>query len=232
MATKRELEFQLERMRVAAGKAMIEATKALDERDAALARAEKAEGERDEARRWVTDLQSGMWINCVYCGHRYGPRDSTPVSMADVLKAHVETCPEHPMSKLRTEARRCREALEAVGEALRRCDAIRCQEACDLVDAALAPPTGRDGVPAPLLTASRRRGCAGCSRYRGGRLVARASATQLERDGTPAHARGQHMYQVGGGACARRCCRHRARRDEGGGEGALTAGLLDPRCSI
>ena len=50
---------------------------------------------------WVADLQSGMYVNCVYCGHRYGPGETTPVSMADALKAHVEACPEHPMSRLK-----------------------------------------------------------------------------------------------------------------------------------
>jgi hypothetical protein len=50
---------------------------------------------------WVSDLQSGMYVNCVYCGHRYGPGETTPVSIADVLKAHIEVCPEHPMSKMR-----------------------------------------------------------------------------------------------------------------------------------
>src|SRR6202035_247283 len=50
---------------------------------------------------WVADLQSGMYVNCVYCGHRYGPSETTPVSMADALKAHIEVCPEHPMSVLR-----------------------------------------------------------------------------------------------------------------------------------
>ena len=50
---------------------------------------------------WVYDLQSGMYVNCVYCGHRYGPGETTPVSMADALKAHIEQCQEHPMSALR-----------------------------------------------------------------------------------------------------------------------------------
>ena len=51
---------------------------------------------------WVADLMSGCQVNCVYCGHRYGPDDgTTPVSMADVLKQHVMTCPEHPMNELR-----------------------------------------------------------------------------------------------------------------------------------
>lgn len=59
--------------------------------------------------RWVADLQSGMYINCVYCGHRYGPSESTPASltstlavgqptMADALREHIATCPEHPMA--------------------------------------------------------------------------------------------------------------------------------------
>lgn len=60
---------------------------------------------------WVNDLQSGMFINCVYCGHRYGPKDEVPASMADVLKAHVEQCPKHPMSALKEENVRLREAL-------------------------------------------------------------------------------------------------------------------------
>lgn len=55
-----------------------------------------------ELEAWVLDLQSGMYVNCIYCGHRYGPSETTPVSLADVLKAHVEKCPKHPMSQMRT----------------------------------------------------------------------------------------------------------------------------------
>ena len=73
------------------------------ERDNEQKRAEQAEAERDEARAWVKDLHSGMYINCVYCGHRYGPKEDTPSSMADVLKAHVEQCPQHPMSALKAQ---------------------------------------------------------------------------------------------------------------------------------
>jgi hypothetical protein len=54
-------------------------------------------------KQWIDDLQSGMYINCVYCGHRYGPDDEVPCSMADALKEHIEKCPEHPMSKLKKE---------------------------------------------------------------------------------------------------------------------------------
>lgn len=64
---------------------------------------------------WVDDLQSGMYVNCVYCGHRYGPTETTPVSMADALKEHIEHCPEHPASKLRAELERVkRERNEAI----------------------------------------------------------------------------------------------------------------------
>ena len=56
--------------------------------------------ENERLRQWIADLQSGMYINCIYCGHRYGPKENTPVSMADILKQHIEKCPEHPMSKL------------------------------------------------------------------------------------------------------------------------------------
>lgn len=58
---------------------------------------------------WVSDLQSGLYINCVYCGHNYGPKEDTPAVMADVLKEHIEKCPSHPLS----EAKKRIEELEA-----------------------------------------------------------------------------------------------------------------------
>lgn len=69
----------------------------------------RAENERLES--WVSDLQSGMYVNCVYCGHRYGPGETTPVSMADALKAHVEQCPKHPMSALKAEVERLHQSV-------------------------------------------------------------------------------------------------------------------------
>ena len=69
---------------------------------------EAYEAEVEKLRVWVDDLHSGMYINCVYCGHRYGPKDEVPAIMADVLKEHVERCSEHPMSKLKTEVVRLR----------------------------------------------------------------------------------------------------------------------------
>ncbi len=59
--------------------------------------------ENERLKKWIDDLQSGMHVNCVYCGHRYCPNSHTPVSAADILKQHVENCPEHPMSKLKKE---------------------------------------------------------------------------------------------------------------------------------
>ena len=66
--------------------------------------AESAASEIGRLRAWVNDLQSGMFINCVYCGHRYGPEDEVPATMADALKEHIEQCPEHPMSKLKAKS--------------------------------------------------------------------------------------------------------------------------------
>ncbi len=70
------------------------------------------QADNQRLQQWVNDLQSGMYINCVYCGHRYGPRSNTPVSMADVLKAHVEKCPKHPMSALKVENERLKAELD------------------------------------------------------------------------------------------------------------------------
>ena len=73
---------------------------------------EEVSGLREEIKRlqqWVSDLQSGMYVNCVYCGHRYGPADEAPVCMADVLKEHIEHCPKHPMSMLKAELEGYRE---------------------------------------------------------------------------------------------------------------------------
>jgi len=64
---------------------------------------EKRDKALEQYRRWTNDLQSGMYVNCVYCGHQYGPRKDTPVAMADVLRKHIEQCPEHPLSAAKAE---------------------------------------------------------------------------------------------------------------------------------
>lgn len=94
----------------------------LDDRDTIL-HAQEACKEMERLRRWVNDLQAGCYINCVYCGHRYGPDSEVPASMADVLKAHIEVCPAHPLSaatktiaRLRAERDGLRDGLQkAVG---------------------------------------------------------------------------------------------------------------------
>ena len=68
----------------------------------------------DRLKKWVDDLQSGVYVNCVYCGHRYGPKETTPVSMADALTEHIETCPEHPMAKLKQDLERYRTAVNTI----------------------------------------------------------------------------------------------------------------------
>jgi hypothetical protein len=80
---------------------------------------EAQQQEIEQLQQWVNDLQSGMYVNCVYCGHRYEPAKDTPVSMADVLKKHIEQCPKHPMSTLKQENEQLRAQLAQCREVLR-----------------------------------------------------------------------------------------------------------------
>lgn len=79
------------------------------------------QAENERLRAWIDDLQSGMYVNCVYCGHRYGPGETTPVSMADSLKAHIEQCPKHPMSTLKAENERLKAELAIYKKARKVC---------------------------------------------------------------------------------------------------------------
>ena len=81
----------------------------------ALKDRERLAAETARLQRWVDDLQSGMYVNCVYCGHQYGPREDTPHTMADVLRAHIEECPQHPLSLARAKI----DALAAENDRLR-----------------------------------------------------------------------------------------------------------------
>ena len=87
-----------------------------DETQELCIRNNKLQAEVQRLRQWVNDLQSGMYVNCVYCGHRYGPESEVPATMADVLKEHIERCPKHPMSKLEAENERLREAMHEIGD--------------------------------------------------------------------------------------------------------------------
>lgn len=75
---------------------------------------QRLEKENERLTAWVNDLQAGTYITCVYCGHRYGPDDEVPSTMAQVLKEHIEVCPEHPMSALKAENDRIWKRLELV----------------------------------------------------------------------------------------------------------------------
>jgi hypothetical protein len=83
-----------------------------DGMNAAVADIVLLRGELDRLEKWVDDLQSGMYINCVYCGHRYGPDDNTNPPMRKALEEHIATCPKHPLSLCKKELAASR-ALEA-----------------------------------------------------------------------------------------------------------------------
>jgi len=87
----------------------------MDCQDAAITM-DKMMAENERLEKWVNDLQAGMYINCVYCGHNYGPDNEVPATMADILKEHIEQCPEHPMSKLTVEKEKMQAVVEAATE--------------------------------------------------------------------------------------------------------------------
>jgi len=70
-----------------------------------------ANAEVERLKKQVADCQSGMWVSCIYCGHRYGPKATTPVTQADLLTKHAEQCSKHPMSTLRAEVERLEKQL-------------------------------------------------------------------------------------------------------------------------
>jgi hypothetical protein len=91
-------------------------------------------------RMWVRDLHSGMWLNCAFCGHRYGPGDALEAStMIDALRAHIAQCPEHPMTAMRARIAELESAARAP-----RCEAPLLQDLGDLRRAlrTLKPPPG------------------------------------------------------------------------------------------
>ena len=82
-------------------------------------RADKSEIEGLKS--WVNDCQAGMYINCVYCGHRYGPADKVACTMQEALYEHIAKCPKHPLSAakqkitaLEQDKERLVKALEAI----------------------------------------------------------------------------------------------------------------------
>jgi len=60
---------------------------------------------------WIDDLHSGMYINCVFCGHRYGP-DTEEGVMSDVLHEHIAVCPEHSLSEALAEIEQLKKDME------------------------------------------------------------------------------------------------------------------------
>lgn len=69
-----------------------------------------ADVEIEQLQAWVDDLQSGMFVNCVYCGYRYGPEQTTALTMREALYQHIAKCPKHPLSKANAEIEQLQEA--------------------------------------------------------------------------------------------------------------------------
>ena len=72
----------------------------------------------EQLEQWIDDLQSGMYINCVYCGHRYGPNSGPStkkfnITMRKALEEHISSCPKHPLSAAKAEITVLKESVES-----------------------------------------------------------------------------------------------------------------------
>lgn len=115
-----ETDQLAQRIAIEADKRVRALRKRIDQAESAHQAAVQDIAEKDvligRLREWITDLQAGTYVTCVYCGHRYGPDDEIPTSMAEVLKQHVEQCPEHPMSALKRDLEGAKRALREAYE--------------------------------------------------------------------------------------------------------------------
>jgi hypothetical protein len=68
--------------------------------------------EIDDLKHWVADLQAGMYLNCVFCGHRYGPSKENPPPQA--LKQHILFCPKHPLARLLKAAMQAHDGINTI----------------------------------------------------------------------------------------------------------------------
>lgn len=74
--------------------------------------------ENKQLEAWIDDLQSGMYINCVYCGHRYGPNSVKEITMRKALENHIARCPKHPLSAAKNEIKELKRRVSYLTELL------------------------------------------------------------------------------------------------------------------
>lgn len=98
--------------------------------------------EKKRLKQWVNDLQAGMYINCVYCGHRYGPNSEVPASMADVLKEHIERCPEHPLSHANAKLGRIQTRLKKISDTSEVAESVELAD--EILEAEFSPLPSQD----------------------------------------------------------------------------------------
>lgn len=70
----------------------------------------------EHLKQWIRDLQSGQYINCIYCGHQFSPNDQEV--LADVLRRHVASCPEHPLAQLVAECQKIVDYIDGGGQSI------------------------------------------------------------------------------------------------------------------
>ena len=73
--------------------------------------------------KFCDDLQEKIYVNCAYCGHRYGPRHTTKRAMTDLIKDHIRQCKRHPL-------RRALANVRTYGRHLSRCQHLQLKGPC------------------------------------------------------------------------------------------------------
>ncbi len=97
----------------------------------------KQHKEIKELDKWIDDLQAGMYINCVYCGHRFKSNPEIYPTMQEVLHEHMENCSKHPLFKANQELKRLNNTINTlIGDAL--------EQGIDL-----SVPNGKDHLTTP-----------------------------------------------------------------------------------
>lgn len=61
----------------------------------------KLKKDNERLQKWVKKYQPHFFAKCSLCGHPYWPVNDVPDNPTELLKDHIENCPEHPMSALK-----------------------------------------------------------------------------------------------------------------------------------
>ena len=77
---------------------------------------EKAE-EIKTLKGWINGLPQ-LYVNCVYCGHRFKPNPEVFPSQTDVVREHMEKCSKHPLFQANQKIKELKKVIEELEKRL------------------------------------------------------------------------------------------------------------------